>query len=86
MKPRLLQRLGFSFLLMLKETHKKIYSLKLEHAPATKSTVDYNYYLSPRPHPVLLNEDLPINSTGEAEKKTKFNLSTTNKGTELKLS
>jgi len=32
----------------------------------------------------MLNEDLPINSTGEADKKTKFNLSTTNKGTEIK--
>jgi len=38
------------------------------------------------PLPVLQSKDLPINSTGEGEKKTKFNLSTTNKGTELKLS
>jgi len=34
--------------------------------------------------PVMLGEDLPINGTGEAEKKTKFNLTTTNKGTEIK--
>jgi len=27
---------------------------------------------------------MPKNSTGEAEKKTKFNLTTTNKGTEIK--
>jgi len=27
---------------------------------------------------------MPINSTGEAEKKTKLNFSTTNKGTEIK--
>ena len=32
----------------------------------------------------MLSEDLPINSTAEAKKKTKFNLSTTNKGTEIK--
>jgi len=32
----------------------------------------------------MLNEDMPTNSTGEAEKKTKFNLSTTNKGTKIK--
>jgi len=32
----------------------------------------------------LLSKDKPANSTGEAEKKTKFNLSTTNKGTEIK--
>jgi len=31
----------------------------------------------------LLNEDLQINSTGEADKKTIFNLSTTNKDTEI---
>jgi len=31
----------------------------------------------------LQSKDLPINSTGEANKKTKFNLSTTNKGTEI---
>jgi len=35
------------------------------------------------PRPVMSSEDLPINSTGEAEKKTKLNLSTTNKGTEI---
>jgi len=33
------------------------------------------------PRPVLQSEDLQINSTAEAKKKTKFNLSTTNKGT-----
>jgi len=32
----------------------------------------------------MLSKDLPTNSTGEAEKKTKFNFSTTNKGTEIK--
>jgi len=32
----------------------------------------------------LQSEDLLLNGTGEAEKKTKFNLSTTNKGTEIK--
>jgi len=32
----------------------------------------------------MLSEDLPTNSTGEDDKKTKFNLSTTNKGTEIK--
>jgi len=32
----------------------------------------------------MLSEDLPTNSTGEADKKTKFNLSTTSKGTEIK--
>jgi len=31
----------------------------------------------------MLSEDLPTNSTGEANKKTKFNLTTTNKGTEI---
>jgi len=31
----------------------------------------------------MLSEDLPTNSTGEADKRTKFNLSTTNKGTEI---
>jgi len=31
----------------------------------------------------MLSKDLPINSTGEAEKKTKFNLATTNKGTKI---
>jgi len=31
----------------------------------------------------LLSEDLQINSTGEADKKTIFNLSTTNKGTKI---
>jgi len=31
----------------------------------------------------MLSKDLPINSTGEAKKKTKFNLSTTNKGTKI---
>jgi len=34
----------------------------------------------------MLSEDSPINSTGEAEKKTKFNLTTTNttnKGTKI---
>jgi len=31
----------------------------------------------------LLSEDLQINSTGEAEKKTKLNFSTSNKGTEI---
>jgi len=36
------------------------------------------------PRPVLQSEDLLINSTGEAKKKTKFNLSTINKGTEIK--
>jgi len=35
------------------------------------------------PRPVLLNEDMLINSTGEAEKKTKLNFSTTNKGTKI---
>jgi len=32
----------------------------------------------------MLSKDLPIHSTEEAEKKTKFNLPTTNKGTEIK--
>jgi len=32
----------------------------------------------------LQSEDLPTYSTGEANKKTKFNLSTTNKGTQTK--
>jgi len=32
----------------------------------------------------LLSKDKSINSTGEADKKTKFNLSTTNKGSEIK--
>jgi len=31
----------------------------------------------------MLSEDLPTNSTGEAYKKTKFNLSTINKGTKI---
>jgi len=31
----------------------------------------------------LQSEDLPTNSTGEAKKKTIFNLGTTNKGTEI---
>jgi len=35
------------------------------------------------PRPVMLSEDLPTNSTGEAEKKTKLNISTTNKGTKI---
>jgi len=35
------------------------------------------------PRPVLQSEDLPINGTGEADKKTKLNLNTTNKGTEI---
>jgi len=32
---------------------------------------------------LLSEEDLQINNTGEADKKTIFNLSTTNKGTEI---
>jgi len=32
----------------------------------------------------MLSKDLPINSTGEAQKKAKLNLSTTNKGTKIK--
>jgi len=32
----------------------------------------------------LQSENLPTNNTGEADKKTKFKLGTTNKGTEIK--
>jgi len=32
----------------------------------------------------MLSEDLPTDSTGEANKKTKFNFGTINKGTEIK--
>jgi len=35
-------------------------------------------------HPVMLSKDLTINGTGEADKKTKFNFSTANKGTKIK--
>jgi len=69
---------------MLKETHKQIYFAKAEHAPATKSTAGYNYCLSPRTTPSYVKQRLANNSTGEAEKKTKLSLSTTNKGTKIK--
>jgi len=58
--------------------------MKPEKAPVPKGTAGYNYTCHQEPRPVLQSEDMPINSTGEAEKKTKFNFSTTNKGTEIK--
>jgi len=70
---------------MTREAKKQINALKPEIAPVTKSTAGYNYYLSPRTTSNLLSKDKPINSTGEVDMKTKFNLSTTNKGTKLKL-
>jgi len=61
---------------MTREAKKQANLIKPEKTPATKSKVGDNYYLSP-------SEDLQINSTGEVDMKTKFNLSTTNKGTEI---
>jgi len=56
--------------------------LNTHQQPKAQQAITIAYHQEPRP--VLQNEDLPINGTGEANKKTKFNLSTTNKGTKIK--
>jgi len=58
--------------------------MKPEKAPATKRRKAIAITCHKKPRPVMLSKDLPTNSTGETEKKTKFNLTTTNKGTEIK--
>jgi len=50
-----------------------------------RSTEDINFTCKKEPRPVMLSKDLPTNSTTEAKKKTKFNLSTTIKALKLKL-
>jgi len=49
--------------------------LNTHQQPKAQQAITIAYHQEPRP--VLQNEDLPINSTGEAEKKTKLNISTT---------
>jgi len=56
---------------MLKETHKKFTSLKLEHAPATKSTAGYNYYLSPRTTPSSVKQRLANKQHRRSPKESK---------------
>jgi len=72
---------------MTRKAKKQITSLKLEHAPATKNTAGYNYCLSPRTTPSYIKQRLANKQrTGEAVKKTKFNLTTTTiKALKLKL-
>jgi len=54
--------------------------MKSKKASVTKSTAGYNYCLSPRTTPSFAKRRL---ANIQAKKKTKFNLGTTNKGTEI---
>jgi len=59
--------------------------LKLGQTPATKSKAGYNYCLSQRTTPsfVKRRHANKQHRRSRKEKKTKFNLSTTNKGTKI---
>jgi len=59
----------FHFCGYQKKLRNKFTTLKPENAPATRSTEDITFTCQKEPRPVMLSEDLPINSTGEAKKK-----------------
>jgi len=68
---------------MLKKLTSKFTSLKLEHAPATKSTAGYNYCLSPRTTPSYVKRRFPDKQHRRRRLENKIQPTTTNKGTEI---
>jgi len=66
---------------MPREAKKQTNLIKPEKAPATKSTVGYNYCLSPRTTPSFAKQRLANKQHRRRRLETKFNFTTINKGT-----